>query len=285
MEEYKLNRLIETYLKESSKYTLNDMLLIVSKTLNLDKVYLYANVNNIILKKTEHDILKANFEKLIHEDIPLQYILGSTQFYKEQYIVNENVLIPRADTEILVEKVIELINKNNLKTLIDMCSGSGCVGISTLKNSNLKSALLVDVSDKALEVSKENIKLNDVKESCKTCKSDLFSNIDTSLKFDILVSNPPYINSDIIDTLEPEVKKEPPLALDGGKDGMNFYKRILKELRGFLNDKAYIVFEIGYDQKEKLVSLSKQFKYIEYIETVKDLSNNDRVVVCRFHQI
>ncbi len=282
-----LNEYINKYAKANLKeYELNDMLRIVAKVKKLSKEEIYINLKSLILSFEEQIILDTLFNKYYKQNIPLQYILGKQYFYKEEYEVNENVLIPRSDTEILVEKAIEYINKENLETMIDMCTGSGCVGISIAKNSNIKFGFLVDISKKALEVANRNNILNGTNKSLSVLKSNLFDefkNIQQN-KYDIIVSNPPYIKTDVIKTLDKYVQNEPHLALDGGSDGLFVYKKIIEQSKQILRNKGYLMLEIGYDQLNKIVKLIQKEKEYELIETVKDLSGNDRVVICRFLQ-
>ena len=169
--------------------------------------------------------------------------------------------------------------------MLDMCTGSGCLGISIAKNSDIKHVDLIDISAEALLVTSKNIKENGVEDKCNIINSDLFSKLkDSNIKYDMIVSNPPYINSDVVLTLDESVKKEPVLALDGGKDGMNFYRKILKDAREYLNDKGIIIFEIGYDQLNKIQLEIKKYKEYSIIESIKDYGRNDRVVICRFQK-
>ena len=162
--------------------------------------------------------------------------------------------------------------------------GTGCIGISISNNSNIESTLLCDISKEALEITKDNIKYNN-SSKCVAINTDLFSNVIATNNIDILVSNPPYIKSSVIDTLDNYVKNEPILALDGGSLGLDIYTRILNESVNCLKDGAYILFEIGYDQKDDLINLINNTKYFKYIECIQDLNLKDRVIVCRFHQI
>ncbi len=259
--------------------------------------FLKLNLNNLILSKnniclSENDVISLTnlLDKYYVHHIPMQYITGKVFFFNEEYIVNENVLIPRPDTEILVETAITYIDKFNLKNGIDMCTGSGCVGISIANNSNISHIDLVDVSKSALDVAKNNIILNNVQSKCDIIFSDILSHFTKNTsnfhnKYDIIVSNPPYIKSDDIDNLSEYVKKEPILALDGGKDGILLYKRILSEAKYILSSNSYCIFEIGYDQKNDLINLINSIDSYEYIDCIKDYGGNDRVVICRFHRI
>lgn len=211
--------------------------------------------------------------------IPYAYIVGHQDFMKLQFKVNKNVLIPRADTEILVEEVIKLANSMDKEQLniLDMCTGSGCIAISLSKYIKNAKVCGTDISEEAIRVAKENALLNDA--NVDFYISDLFKNVTD--KFDIIVSNPPYIKREIIDTLEKEVKdNEPILALDGGKDGLDFYEKIINDSPKFLNDDGYIAFEIGYDQGEDVSNLLKKNGF-DNINVIKDYSGNDRVVIGR----
>lgn len=262
--------------------SLNDIFMIISTYFKKDKNYLYINWENIILNgKIEFD-LEELLNKYYIENVPLQYITGIQPFYNEEYIVNENVLIPRQDTEILVEKAIEYINKYNLESMLDLCSGSGCIGISISNNSNIKECMFADISKEALDVTNKNLIHNRVSKKVLVMQSDLFSNIKE--KFDIIVSNPPYIKTGVIKFLDKKVQNEPILALDGGKDGLQVYIRILNTISFHLNDGGYFMFEIGYDQLKDIEELINDYDYYELVEKVKDYSGNNRVVICRFHQ-
>ena len=220
----------------------------------------------------EQIIMQAVEKRLKH--IPIAYIFGKTNFYGYDLNVNENVLIPRLDTEVLVEKLVEDIKTQNGKvSVLDIGTGSGAIIIATKKETDAK-CYAVDVSEKALEVAKENAKLNNAE--IEFIKSDLFENI-SNLKVDYIVSNPPYIETEVVKTLEPEVVlNEPNLALDGGEDGLDFYRIIVKKSKSHLNKKGKLYFEIGYNQGESVSALMKED--FENIEVIKDYGGNDRVV-------
>ncbi len=276
---------------------INDFLRIYAHMKDVSLSFVYTNLDSIILSEDEKNTYVLDLDKYYKQNIPLQYILEIQPFYNENYIVNEDVLVPRADTEILVENAIKYIIKFKLKNMIDMCTGSGCVGISVARNSiiagkyALNEVYLVDVSKKALKVAKENIKLNGLLDyDIKLINSDMFNYfLNTQSKkyinrFDIIVSNPPYIRTKDIDGLDKHVKSEPLIALDGGEDGLYFYNIILKESPQILRDGGFLLFEIGYDQLDDFKKLILEYKKFEFVECIKDLSGNDRVVVCRFHQ-
>lgn len=264
-------------------FNIKEALNIFSSIKNIDVNDIFINMDGIMLDYNEQ--IKANMmlNKLYKDNIPMAYIIGKVNFYNEKYIVNQDVLIPRVDSEILVEKAIEYINNENLNTMLDMCTGSGCIGISITKNSKIKYTTLIDVSKEALEITNKNIILNKVDKKCSTLHSDLFSNLNNSnIKYDIIVSNPPYIPTRDINGLDASVKKEPTIALDGGKDGMDFYRKILKQALNYLNNNAVLIFEIGYDELEKFKEIINRYAEYKVVESLKDYGGNDRVVVCRF---
>ncbi len=281
---YTINEIINKYVSDNLKdidFTRNDILVITSSVLNTKKDKLLLDLNTRILEQNEIDSITNNLNKYYFEKIPLQYITGKQNFFNEEYVVNENVLIPRQDSEILVEEAIKYINNENLNTMLDMCTGSGALGISIANNSNIAKVTLSDISLNALDVAKENIKLNNVKKDIKVVCSNLFENLGNN-KYDIIVSNPPYIKSGDIKDLDEYVKKEPIIALDGGVSGTYFYNAILKEAKRHLNSNGLVIFEIGYDELEALKSIISKYNEYRYIKCVKDLANNDRVVVIRY---
>lgn len=267
-----------------SKYQAIDMIICNIKKISKSKFY--AIKNELVLDELEVNKLYEYLDKIIYENVPIQYIIGEVSFYNEKYLVTPDVLIPRQDTEIIVEKAIEYINKYNLKIGLDLCCGSGAIGISVCNNSNIDKMHFIDISKKALEVTSKNIEKNDVKKETITIYSNLFENLMTSnYKYDIIMSNPPYIPTDEIDKLSDYVKSEPMLALDGGNTGLVFYEKIIDDARYFLNDNGYIMFEIGYDQMNDLTELFNKYNEYEIIEKIKDFNSNDRVIICRFHKI
>lgn len=203
--------------------------------------------------------------------VPLQYIIGTQEFMGLELEVNENVLIPRQDTELLVEEVLKVCKG---KSVIDVCTGSGCIIIALMKLGNIKNAVGTDISEEALQIAGRNAKRHNV--DVKFIQSDLFNNVEGS--YDIVISNPPYIRSDEIRSLMPEVKDyEPKGALDGGLSGLIFYERIIHDADRFLNPEGYIFFEIGYDQGEEVSNMLYEAGFVDII-VKKDLSKLDRVV-------
>ena len=214
--------------------------------------------------------------KMRQEGLPLQYILGREDFYGRTFTVLEGVLIPRQDTEISVEVILKILKNNNIKNLLEIGCGSGIVSITLdLETKGQVYITAVDISPQAIK--NTNVNKNNLKSNIKILESDLFDEINE--KFDLIYSNPPYIKSHEIENLQVEVRDhEPRLALDGGSDGLYFYRKIIKDAPNFLNSHGYLVFEIGYDEAEDISSIMK-----ENFDTkiYKDLNSLDRVVVGR----
>jgi len=227
--------------------------------------------------------VRSSYEAVIDkrsERIPLQYITGTQCFMGYDFETAPEVLIPRYDTEVLVEQANHLIHDlhSDKMSVLDMCCGSGCIGLSVALMNPGVHIDLCDISDSAIALTTKNAKRLAVADYT-VIKSDLFEKIDK--KYDMIVSNPPYIESDVIDGLMPEVRDhEPRLALDGDMDGLKFYKAITENAESYLNEKGYILFEIGnhqaYDVQQLLVD-----RRFEEIRVVKDLAGNDRVVIGR----
>ncbi len=216
--------------------------------------------------------------------VPVQYITRTQDFMGMTFLVNENVLIPRQDTEVLVENVLQAIEKSSKDIhVLDMCTGSGCIAISVSRLGNVK-VTAVDISDKALEVAKENAK-NLGADRVRFVQSDLFEKInmnngvEQNERYDIIVSNPPYIPSEVVDGLMPEVRvHEPRLALDGTEDGLEFYRRITKESSEYINDGGVLMYEIGCEQGEAVSNIMMDNGYVD-VHVIKDLAGLDRVVI------
>lgn len=208
--------------------------------------------------------------------IPLQYITGEAFFMGYRFLVNENVLIPRGDTEVLVEEALKHIKKGD--HILDMCTGSGCILLSLLLKSKAENGVAVDISQGALEVAKTNASNLRVT-NARFLLSNLFENV-TGM-YDVIVSNPPYIPSEVICGLMKEVvDHEPRLALDGHEDGLYFYEKITKETAGFLKQGGYLCYEIGFDQAQDVEKIMERNGF-EEICTVQDFAGLDRVVTGR----
>lgn len=205
--------------------------------------------------------------------VPLQHILGEQEFMGLTFKVNEHVLIPRQDTEVLVEEVMR--NLHDGMRILDMCTGSGCILLSALHYSNDCEGVGVDISPKALEVAESNaVSLGG---NATFIESNLFEKVEGM--YDIIVSNPPYIQTEVIPTLEPEVRDhEPMIALDGFEDGLFFYRHIIEECKSHLWSNGMLFFEIGYDQGESVKALMEQAGFAE-VSVIKDFAGLDRVVL------
>lgn len=236
----------------------------------IERSYYYVHGEEDITQDAQKEYEIAVQKRAEH--IPLQYIIGEQEFMGLRFKVNSNVLIPRQDTETLVEQVLKIV-KPGMKVL-DLCTGSGCVLISVLKNAPELTGMGSDISKTALLVAKENAKLHEV--DAEWVRSDLFDNITET--FDVIMANPPYIPTGEILSLMPEVRDfEPENALDGGADGLDFYRKIAGQVKDYLNPGGYVYMEIGYDQGEAVSELMRNAGFTE-VEVIKDLARNDRVV-------
>ena len=207
---------------------------------------------------------------------PLAYILGKWDFMGLEFGVSSDVLIPEQDTENLVEEVMREVCDGD--RILDLCTGSGCILLSLLNYSNGSTGVGTDLTEGAIAVAKENALKLGLSERCDWKAGDLFEAVDPGEKFDIIVSNPPYIRSETIGELAPEVRiHEPRMALDGGDDGLYFYKRIIPEAADYLRTGGMLFLEIGYDQAEQVGALMKDAGYYE-VRTIKDYGGNDRIV-------
>ena len=236
----------------------------------IERSYYYVHGEEDITQDAQKEYEIAVQKRAEH--IPLQYIIGEQEFMGLRFKVNSNVLIPRQDTETLVEQVLKIV-KPGMKVL-DLCTGSGCVLISVLKNAPELTGVGSDISKTALLVAKENAKMHEV--DADWIRSDLFDNITET--FDVIMANPPYIPTGEILSLLPEVRDfEPENALDGGADGLDFYRKIAGQVKDYLNPGGYVYMEIGYDQGEAVSELMRNAGFTE-VEVIKDLARNDRVV-------
>ncbi len=246
----------------------------------LNKPRQYIIVNDMKeLSAQEEKRYFSGIQKL-RNHIPIEHITHQKEFMKLSFFVNENVLIPRQDTETLVEEVIKIAKISNARNILDLCTGSGAIAISLAKYIEGSKVMGVDISKEALLVAKKNAINNEVERQMSWIKSDLFQDIKPQ-KFDIIVSNPPYIKKDIISTLERQVQKEPKIALDGGYDGLDFYRKIIKKSYQYLKYKGYLCLEIGYDQKIDVIELLENEEKYSEIYCKKDAYGNDRVVIAR----
>ena len=249
-----------------------DSWLLLAMACKIDHTYYYMHIDE---EMSEEQV--REFEVLIRkraERVPLQYITGEQEFMGLTFHVNSNVLIPRQDTETLVEEALKVI-KLGMKVM-DMCTGSGCVLISILKNAHDVEGIGYDISKQAINVAKENAKFNEVPAVFE--RSDLFEDV-VENDFDVIVSNPPYIPTDVVATLMPEVSQfEPREALDGKGDGLYFYSKILEQCKNYMKQDGYILFEIGCEQGDAVSTMMRLAGFSE-VRVIKDLARNDRVVM------
>lgn len=254
--------------------------LLMQYILNKSRQYLLTH-DNEELTKTQEKAYFENIEK-ISKGIPLQHITHSQEFMKMNFYVNEDVLIPRPDTEILVEEVINICKKKRNVKILDMCTGSGVIAISLAKYIKNSEITAVDISPSALRVAKLNAKNNEVEDKITFIESDLFQNIKKE-KYDIIVSNPPYIKKEVIKLLDKEVQKEPYIALDGGKDGLDFYRKIINQGFEYLKFNGYLCLEIGYNQKEEVIDIINSEEKYSNVYAKKDLAGNDRIIIAEIN--
>lgn len=249
-----------------------DSWLLLAMACKIDHTYYYMHIDEEMTEEQARE-----FEVLIKkraERVPLQYITGEQEFMGLTFHVNSNVLIPRQDTETLVEEALKVVRPG--MKIMDMCTGSGCVLISILKNAHDIEGIGYDISKQAINVAKENAKLNEVPAVFE--RSDLFEDV-VENDFDVIVSNPPYIPTDAIATLMPEVAEfEPREALDGKGDGLYFYSKILEQCKNYMKPDGYVLFEIGCKQGDSVSTMMRLAGFSE-VHVIKDLARNDRVVM------
>lgn len=241
----------------------------------ITRAQLIAN-NDMEFSKDQTDNY-INSIKKISTGIPIQYITNNQEFMNLNFYVDENVLIPQPDTETLVEEVINEYKEKKCE-ILDLCTGSGAIAISLAKYINESNIVASDISMKALQIAKLNAEKNLVRKKIEFIESDMFNKIYKD-DFDIIVSNPPYIKTKVIEKLDRQVKNEPYIALDGGADGLKFYKIIIENAYKYIKNEGKVFFEIGYDQKNELINLFKENNHYENIYSKKDLGGNDRIIV------
>ena len=252
--------------------------LLMQFILNKPRQYIIVNDMEELNKADEEKYFNAI--KKLRKGIPLEHITHQKEFMKLNFFINENVLIPRQDTEILVEEVIKISKQTNAKKILDLCTGSGAIAVSVAKYLPNCEVTAVDISNDALKVAKRNAINNQVENQITFVSSDMFTNLNEE-KFDIIVSNPPYIRTKVIETLETKVQNEPYIALDGGEDELYFYREIVKNSYQYLKFKGYLCMEIGFDQKIDVIELIENEDKFENTYSKKDLYDNDRIIVTR----
>lgn len=264
---------------------MNEAELLFTHILDCDRAFLYRNKN----KALDTDQLKFISSVLKRRSLgePIQYILGKTEFMGLEFLVNESVLIPRPETEILVETALQYLKIretregiNSKAKVLDLCTGSGCIAVSLAKNFNQASVDASDISPKALDLARKNALLNNV--TVNFIQSDLFnSDLFLPFSYDMILSNPPYVTRGELVSLQPEVQKEPRIALDGGLEGLDFYKSIIKDAYCFLKNNGILILEIGFSQKKALENIFDNLGLFSILRVVKDYNNIDRIIVAR----
>ncbi len=294
-----------------------DARILIQEVLNFDSSSFILKSRENIEAQEESTILKMAQKRA--NGRPVAYIIGHRGFFEDDFLVNQDTLIPRADTEILVEKALDIIkelkiantpameNKNianceekKLETqtsqkpqklkILDLCCGTGCIGISVAKTAKRNNPsfdielTLADISNGALQVCKKNALkiLSGTKISWQTIHTDLFDNL-KGMKFDLILSNPPYIKSSIIPTLEAQVRQEPLLALDGGQDGLDIIRKLIAEAPLFMENNGHLLMEIGFDEKDVVKELFSTAGFV-CVNAKKDLGDQDRIVFGTFNK-
>lgn len=251
-----------------------DIWLLLEHFADIKKSDYLANQDTTITKVVAEQIEEAVEKRANH--IPVQHIIGQTEFMGLTFKVNDKVLVPRLDTEILVDEVVKYVGDDFAK-ILDMCTGSGCIAITVSDMCDNATVVGADISKDAIDIAEDNNKLNQT--DVTFIESDLFENVEGL--FDVVVSNPPYIKTEEIENLQDEVKlHDPKLALDGGESGLDFYQRIIKDSKNYLKANGMIFFEIGFDQAEEVSNILKENGYHDIV-VKKDLSGLDRVVMAR----
>ena len=252
--------------------------LLMQYVLNKSRQYVIVNdreeLDNIKEKQYLEEI------KILKKGVPIEHITHQKEFMKLSFFVDKNVLIPRQDTEILVEEVIKIAKKVNARKILDLCTGSGAIAVSLAKYLPQAEITAIDISNEALKIAKKNAISNNVENQITFISSDMFTNLNEE-KFDIIVSNPPYIKTNVIKNLDIQVQNEPFIALDGGKDGLDFYKKIINESYQYLKYNGYLCLEIGFDQKIDVIELIENTESFTGTYSKKDLFDNDRIIVTR----
>ena len=270
-----IKELLEFGIKELNNYDIKDSRLkakiLLAFYLDVKKEFLISHDDMEVDENVKYNFING-IEKL-KKNFPIQYITNYQEFMKLKLYVDENFLIPRDDTEILVQEVLD--KSNSKDKILDLCTGSGAIGVSIKKYKSDAKVYASDISLNALNVAKKNAEINNV--DIIFLNSNLFENI-KEYNFDIIVSNPPYISKKEMAELELQVKKEPEIALYGGIDGLDFYKKIISEAKKYLKINGFLMVEIGYNQKENVEKIFHDNGYSNVVSK-KDLYGNDRIVI------
>jgi len=263
---------------------MNETELLFTDILNCQRHHLYLE-RDLLLNREQRNFIRRALHKRIKAE-PIQYILGKAEFMGLVFRVNRHVFIPRPETEILVDIAVKFVSSLKPQvskvSILDIGTGSGCIAVSLVKCLPQVEVEATDISPQALEIARLNARLNKVGERIKFTVSDLFNSCDLRpATCDLIVSNPPYIPTPEIENLEPEVRYEPRLALDAGKDGLDFYRRIINESPSYLKPDGLLIMEMGYAQRQEIEKMIKKSNDFEVREIVKDYNKIDRVIVAK----
>ncbi|MCC0638147.1 MULTISPECIES: peptide chain release factor N(5)-glutamine methyltransferase [unclassified Clostridioides] len=256
-----------------------DTELLLQKALgDVDRLYIHLNLSKELTEEQKTEFIGFAEERI--NGRPIAYIVENREFMGLDFFVKEGVLIPRPDTETLVEEIIEICKGRKNVSILDIGTGSGAITVSLAKYIENSKLMSFDISETALEIGKKNAIINEVDEKIEYIKSDLFTVLNNSdIKFDIIVSNPPYIKKQDIETLHTQVKDyEPYNALEGGEDGLDFYRKITEQGKKYLNQCGILAYEVGHNQAEDVINIMKSNGY-KKIYTKKDIQGIDRVVI------
>ncbi len=272
----KVRELLKNGTVKLTEYKIEDAILKV-RMLLLYELQIQNEYLAVHLDEEASSEIAQNFEKHLEELIagkPIQYITNSQEFFGLNFYIDENVLIPQPDTEILVEEIIEICKyREDVPKILDICTGSGAIAVALAKQIKVE-MVASDISSKALEIAEKNAKSHGV--NIELTQSDMFEKINQ--KFDMIVSNPPYIETKTIESLSPEVKNEPQIALDGGEDGLKFYRVLAQKAKDYLKENGVLAVEIGYNQRESVLEIFRNAGFCDSYAK-QDLAGKDRIVV------
>lgn len=257
---------------------MNEAELVLTHLLNCDRLSLYLNQDTDLGK--DKSLLVSSILKRRIKGEPVQYILGATEFMGLEFKVDKRVLIPRPETEILVGAAIEMIKAKGIRSpeILDLGTGSGCIAVSLAKHIPDCKITAIDISLEALEVASRNAYLNQAQ--IEFIRSDLFAALG-SQRFDLIISNPPYVSTQELNTLAKEISFEPVLALEAGFDGLDFYRRIISQAAGYLKEGGLLAFEVGQNQASRVRDMLRAQEKFDDVSIIKDYNNIQRVVIAK----